>query len=98
MYQYQILETETYTTWFASLKDKITKVRIGKRIDKIRHGNLGDVKNLGDGVSELRCQFGAGYRIYFTQKERMIIILLCAGDKSTQSKDIEKAKQIASEV
>ena len=97
-FKYKVVETETFSKWFASLKDEKTKARIDKRIYRMRYGNFGDTKALNNEVFELRIQFGPGYRIYYTQRERIIVILLCAGDKSTQSKDIEKAKKMASEV
>jgi len=96
--KYEVLETETFIKWLTSLKDKITRVRIGKRIARIKYGNFGDTKVLDNGVSEIRLKFGAGYRVYYTQKEKVIIILLCGGDKSTQKQDIERAKQMAMEV
>ena len=96
--EYQIFETEVYTKWFASLKDEKVKARIDKRIERIKYGNFGDAKILGNGISELRLQFGSGYRIYYMQHRQKIVILLCAGDKSTQENDIKKAKQLAGEV
>jgi len=96
--EYQIFETEVYSKWFASMKDEKLKARIDKRIERIKYGNFGDTKTLGDGISELRLHFGSGYRIYYMQQIQTIVILLCAGDKSTQKNDIKKAKQLASEV
>ena len=81
-----------FNNWFLKL-DLKTRVRITQRINRIEHGNLGDYKNLGDGIYELRFFFNSGYRIYFGKEGNTIIIILCAGDKSSQSKDIEKAKQ-----
>ena len=98
IFKYKVVETEIFAKWFASLKDEKTKARIDKRIYRMRHGNFGDTKALNNEVFELRIKFGPGYRIYYTQRERTIVILLCAGDKSTQSKDIKKAKKMASEV
>jgi len=96
--KYDIIETEVYSKWFASLNDNKIKARIGARINRVRLGNLGDTKSVGDKVFELKCQFGAGYRIYFTKQGKTIIILLCGGDKSTQEKDVKKAKQMVIEV
>ena len=73
--------------------DKSIRTRIEIRLARVQHGNYGDVKQLSNNLFELRCQFGNGVRIYFTEIENTIIILLCAGDKSTQTKDIEKAKE-----
>lgn len=75
-----------------------SKVSIIRRIDRIKEGNFGDHKSVGDEVSELRITTGPGYRVYYTQKDDEIIILLIAGDKSTQSDDISKAKQILKEL
>jgi putative addiction module killer protein len=81
-----------YQQWEDSL-DNYTLARILARIERIKLGHFGDVKSVGDGVGELRFNFGSGYRIYFGLKGRAIIILLCAGDKSSQLKDIQKAKK-----
>ena len=83
---------EPFKDWIGSL-DYSTQERILTRINRIKFGNFGDYKNLGDGVFELRFDFGSGYRIYFGKSGNKIIILLCGGDKKTQNKDIEKAKQ-----
>jgi len=100
MKEYIIKETEIYTSWFNSLKGKNAKVSIGKRIDRMKDGNFGDYKPL-KGVSnifELRIDYGLGYRVYFKKRGNEIIILLCGGVKKSQTRDIEKAKIIASEV
>ena len=68
---------------------------IGKRLDRLRSGNFGDAKSVGDGVIELRIDYGPGYRIYLTWVGNVLIVLLCGGDKSTQAKDIAKAKRLA---
>lgn len=91
----EIRETDVFKEWFNSLKDKRAKARIDIRIRRVSLGNLGDVKPVGSGVSELRIDYGPGYRIYFVQQGNVIIILLCGGDKSTQSKDIQRAHEIA---
>ena len=83
---------EPFTEWLKALQDRRTRKRIQARIDRIESGNLGDHKSLGDGVFELRFQFGPGYRIYFGQVNNTIILLLCGGDKSSQDRDIERAK------
>lgn len=74
------------------MKDPVTRLRIRRRLDRIEQGNLGDCEPVGEGVSELRLAFGSGYRIYFAEWDNTIIILLCAGDKSSQVKDIKVAK------
>src|SRR5574344_2164367 len=86
-----------YEVWFKKL-DKSLQARIASRIHQREQGHYGDFKRLSHDLLELRLKFGAGYRIYFTEDEKTIIIILCAGDKSTQSKDIEKAKKIINEI
>lgn len=82
-----------YEIWFDSLKDTQTQGRINTRLARVRLGNLGDSKAVGDGVSELVLDFGPGYRIYFAQVDTVIVLLLCAGDKGTQKADIATAKE-----
>jgi putative addiction module killer protein len=81
-----------FSVWFDSLQDIRTQQRIDARLARLRLGNLGDVKRVGEGIHELRLDFGPGYRIYFGQQGRTVIILLYGGDKSTQQRDIRKAK------
>ena len=81
-----------YIEWFESIRDLKTRTRIQARLDRIESGNLGDHKSLGDGVFELRFQFGPGYRVYFGQVDNTIVLLLYGGDKSSQIRDIERAK------
>jgi putative addiction module killer protein len=90
----EIRETEIYKAWFAALRDTRAKTRIDMRIKRLAMGNPGDVKPAGEGISELRIVYGAGYRVYFKDTGREIIILLCGGDKRTQSRDIEQAKEL----
>jgi putative addiction module killer protein len=90
-----VQETDVFTRWMTSLRDRQARARIGRRIDRLALGNFGDVKNLGDGISELHIDYGPGYRVYFTATGRSIILLLCAGDKRTQDRDIAKAKRLA---
>lgn len=84
--------------WYERLKDRQAKARIAVRIRRMQFGNFGDAKSVGEGVSELRFAFGPGYRVYFTERNGEIIILLAGGDKSTQRRDIEKAKQLAQDM
>lgn len=86
-----------YLDWYNSL-DKSIRSRIDMRIDKLEEGHYGDYKCISNDLFELRCKFGSGYRIYFTEEENVIILILCAGDKSTQKKDIQKAKDIIKEI
>ena len=79
------------------LKDERARARIASRLDRLAFGNAGDVKPVGQGVSELRIDYGPGYRVYFRQQGNTIIILLCGGHKKTQTEDIKKAKRLAAE-
>ncbi|WP_330926897.1 type II toxin-antitoxin system RelE/ParE family toxin [Candidatus Sororendozoicomonas aggregata] len=92
-----IKETETYRKWERKLKDSRAKAMIAARVFRLANGLPGDVSPVGQGVSELRIHYGPGYRVYFRQQGDEIILLLCGGNKSTQSKDIEVAKQLAKE-
>ena len=93
-----ILKTDEYHKWFTKLKDHVAKAKINIRLKRIILGNNGDVKSVGNGVFEIRINYGPGYRVYFNQKEDQIILLLIGGDKSTQERDIKKAKLILSEI
>ncbi|RON53886.1 type II toxin-antitoxin system RelE/ParE family toxin [Pseudomonas frederiksbergensis] len=95
---YLIQQTHIFSTWHASVRDLRAKFAIARRIDRASAGNLGDIKSVGEGVSEMRVDVGAGYRIYFTMRNGMVIVLLAGGDKSSQSTDIRRAKKMAKEV
>ena len=95
---YEIKSTKIFSQWILKLKDMKGRIAVARRIERMEHGNFGDVKSVGISISELRIQTGPGYRIYFTKREERIIILLVGGDKSTQSKDIEKAKKLLKEI
>lgn len=92
----EIRQTETFATWFTGLRDKRAKARIEARIDRMARGNFGDVKPASEGISELRIDYGPGYRLYLVQRDA--VILLVGGDKSTQAKDIKRAKKLAREL
>jgi putative addiction module killer protein len=94
----EILQTDNYRKWFDKLKDRNARARIDIRIRRLSLGNYGDVKFVGDGVSELRIDYGPGYRVYFTKMGSRLIILLAGGDKTTQAGDIEKAKRLVQEI
>jgi putative addiction module killer protein len=94
----EVRQTETYAGWFRRLRDENARARIDVRIRRLSLGNLGDVKAVGDGVRELRVDYGPGYRVYFVQRGDTLVILLCGGDKRTQEKDIRAAKQLAQTV
>ena len=91
----EIRKTDVYLQWIDALQDVKGRARILVRIERLAAGNPGDVQPVGEGVSELRMDFGPGYRVYYKKKGQEIIILLAGGDKSTQAKDIEKAKELA---
>ena len=92
---YHVRQTQRFSEWLASLKDRHARARILRRLDRVRDGNLGDVSGVGGGVSEMRIFYGPGYRIYFVQRGSQLILLLCGGDKSTQDADIVEAKALA---
>lgn len=87
-----------FIDWLNELKDPVTRLRVRRRLDRLEIGNFGDCESVGDGVSELRLFFCSGYRIYFAEKDDAIVILLCAGDKKSQNKDINLAKAYWSEL
>jgi putative addiction module killer protein len=91
-------ETEAFTVWMEGLRDARAKARIAQRLDRLARGNPGDVKPVGDGISEMRIDYGPGYRVYYCRHGAVLIVLLCGGDKSTQKKDIKVAKQLAKEL
>jgi putative addiction module killer protein len=90
-----VRQTEAYARWFSKLSDKKAQARINARIRRLSLGNPGDVKPVDCGVSELRIDYGPGYRVYFIQRGKEVIILLAAGDKATQKRDILKAIELA---
>jgi putative addiction module killer protein len=96
--KYIIQQTESFAKWLTGLRDLNAKLAIARRIDRAQHGNLGDSKSVGNGVSEMRIDLGSGYRVYFTIRGGEMIILLAGGDKSTQQADIQKAIKLANEV
>ena len=87
--------TEVFDTWFVGLTDKQAARRVQVRIDRAEGGNFGDCEPVGEGVSEMRIHYGPGYRVYFAQRGMEVVILLAGGDKSTQSRDIKTALEIA---
>ena len=95
---YLIQQTTIFVAWHASIRDLRAKVAIARRIDRASTGNLGDIKSVGDGVSKMRVDVGAGYRVYFTLRNGVVIVLLAGGDKSSQNTDIRRAKKLAREV
>ena len=91
----EVRETQIYARWFNGLRDRRAKARIVTRIRRLSLGNPGDVKPVGEGVSELRIDYGPGYRIYFIQRGATVIVLLAGGDKRTQQQDIKQAIELA---
>jgi len=91
----EIRKTEAYGDWIDNLRDLQARARVQVRIERFAAGNAGDVKAVGEGVSELRINYGPGYRVYFTKRGREVVILLVGGDKTTQSADIKTALRLA---
>ena len=91
----RVEETQVYREWINALKDRVGRARIQVRVDRLIHGNPGKYRNLTDSVSELKIDFGPGYRVYYTQRGARLLLLLAAGDKTTQEGDIEQAKTLA---
>ncbi|NET59158.1 MAG: type II toxin-antitoxin system RelE/ParE family toxin [Symploca sp. SIO2E6] len=94
----EIRQTETYSEWFKALRDRQAKARIDIRVRRLSMGNPGDVKPVGQGVSELRIDYGPGYRVYFIRRGEILIILLAGGDKRTQERDIKTALDLAQDL
>ena len=95
---FTVLQTEEFKSWSAGLRDLRARARIEARIRRAEMGNLGDVEPVGAGVSEMRIDYGPGYRLYCTRRGLELIVLLCGGDKRTQAADIKRAKMIAAEL
>jgi putative addiction module killer protein len=91
----EIFRSETFDVWLRELRDIRARARIEARILRLSQGNPGDVKSVASGVSEMRIDYGPGYRVYFTKRGRFVIVLLCGGDKRTQDADIKRAIEIA---
>lgn len=91
----EIRKTENFVQWLDGLSDIQARARVLSRVERLAAGNAGDVKPVGDGVSELRIDYGPGYRVYFTKLGREMVILLAGGDKSTQATDIKNARSLA---
>lgn len=91
----EMLKTSEFDAWLSDLKDRQAAARIVARIDRLALGNAGDVKPVGSGVSEMRVDYGPGYRVYYSQRGSLVVLLLCGGDKRTQDADIKQAKKLA---
>lgn len=95
-YIYQVRQTPQFAKWFAGLRDQRARLRIQARIDRLELGNLGDCKPVGLGISEMRIDYGPGYRVYFVRRENVVFVLLAGGDKRSQRRDIAMAAEIMS--
>ena len=95
---YEIRKTDVFVRWLDNLGDRRGRAKILARLDRVAVGNLGDTKPVGEGVAELRIPFGPGYRMYYTKRRNIVIILLLGGDKSTQEKDIKRAIQMVQDL
>ena len=93
----EVVKSATFDRWLRKLKNRRTAARVQVRIDRLAAGNPGDVRPVGSGISELRMDYGPGYRVYYLQEGQRLIVLLCGGDKSSQQADIEEAKRIAAD-
>jgi putative addiction module killer protein len=96
--QIEVRQTEVFAAWFDQLRDTQARARITVRIRRLSLGNPGDAKSVGGGVSEMRIDYGPGYRLYFTRRGNALVVLLCGGDKKTQGRDIALAQDIAQDV
>ena len=92
---FEIIITDVFEDWISALRDDRAVARIRTRLDRLALGNFGDSKTVGGGVSELRIDYGPGYRLYYTLSERVIVVMLCGGDKTTQKLDIKAAQAFA---
>lgn len=95
---YQLQSTEVFDEWLRNLQDRKGRARILARLESAQLGNLGDVKAVGEGVREMRVHVGPGYRVYFAQRGRVLLLLLCGGDKASQTRDIAKARHLLREL
>ncbi len=93
----EIIKSATFDRWFRKLRDPEAKARIQMRIRRLGLGNPGDVQPIGSGLSEMRIDYGQGYRVYYMKSGPILVVLLCGGDKRTQQTDINKAKRLAAE-
>ncbi|TQE95101.1 MAG: type II toxin-antitoxin system RelE/ParE family toxin [Spiribacter salinus] len=94
----EIRTTEVFARWLSRLRDPQGKAAVLRRITRMEKGNPGDTKSVGGGVREIRIPTGPGYRVYYIERGKTVVVLLCAGDKSSQSRDIERAQELAEEV
>ena len=93
----ELIRSATFDRWLSGLRDRRAVARIAARLDRLAMGHPGDAEPVGNGISELRVSYGPGYRVYYLQRGPVLVILLCGGDKSSQSRDIQQAKALAAE-
>lgn len=91
----ELIRSNVFDEWFSALRDRRASARIAARLDRLAMGNPGDAEPVGQGISELRIDYGPGYRVYFMKRGQYVVVLLCGGDKSTQERDIKRAKALA---
>ena len=96
--KYDVVKGARFLRWLTRLRDKRAQAQILVRIDRMEEGNFGDHRSVGGGVSELRVNVGQGYRIYYTIRQQRVVVLLCGGDKASQSSDIRRAQQMARDI
>jgi putative addiction module killer protein len=94
----QIRRTEEFATWLSHLQDRQGRAKILSRIDRLEEGNPGKTRSVGDGIVEMKIDFGPGYRVYYIRRGEIVIVLLCGGDKSSQENDIRRARVLASQL
>jgi putative addiction module killer protein len=95
---FEVQKTDEFDSWLSALADQRAVAKIVSRVERLGLGNPGDVKPVGEGISEMRLTYGPGYRIYYKQTGKTIVLILCGGDKSTQAEDIKRAKEIAAQL
>lgn len=93
-----VRQTETFSEWLQDLRDRKAAAKIAARLARLELGNFGDAEPVGEGVTELRIHFGPGYRVYVVQRGEVLVVALCGGDKSSQDRDIRRAKEMAREL
>jgi putative addiction module killer protein len=92
----EVVQTDEFKAWLSELRDRRAAARIAGRIDRLRLGNPGVVEAVGEGVSEMKIDYGPGYRVYYKRRGETLVVILCGGDKSDQASDIKRAKALAS--
>ncbi len=95
---FELVETSVFSDWLGTLRDRRARTKVLDRLKRASNGNFGDCKSVKDGVSELRIDYGPGYRVYFFQRGKELVILVCGGDKRTQQADIAQAKRLKEEI